>query len=48
MDDPEHTKLLQTLDQIYWYKSSEEYAKWARETFVSERATIERAGLLMK
>ncbi|HYC34929.1 MAG TPA: tripartite tricarboxylate transporter substrate binding protein [Usitatibacter sp.] len=48
MDDPEHAKLLQTLDQISWYKSSEEYQKWAVETFQSERATIERLGLLAK
>ena len=48
MDDPEHHKLLQQLDQVAWYKSSEEYAKWAAETFVSERATIERLGLLAK
>lgn len=48
IDDPEHQKVLQQLDQVYWYKSSEDYAKWAREIFVSERATIERAGLLAK
>ena len=48
LDDPEHAKVLQQLDQVYWYKSSEDYAKWARETFAAERATIERAGLLMK
>jgi len=48
LDDPEHLKVLQTLDQVYWYKSTEEYAKWAREQFAAERATIERAGLLMK
>src|SRR5689334_38760 len=48
MDDPENRKMLQQLDQVYWYKSSEDYAKWAREEAVSERATIERAGLLMK
>jgi tripartite-type tricarboxylate transporter receptor subunit TctC len=47
-DDPENRKMLQTLDQVYWYKSSEDYLKWAREEAVSERATIERAGLLMK
>ena len=47
-DDPEHAKILQQLDQVHWYKSSDDYAKWARETFASERATIERAGLLMK
>ena len=48
MDDPEHTKILQQLDQIYWYKSPEEYAKWAAETWVTERANVERLGLLVK
>jgi len=33
---------------VYWYKSTEDYARWAREEVVSERAPIERAGLLMK
>ena len=46
MADPEHAKVLQQLDQIEWYKSSEDYAKWAAETYVAERATIERLGLL--
>jgi tripartite-type tricarboxylate transporter receptor subunit TctC len=45
IDDPEHHKVLQQLDQVYWYKSSEDYARWAAETFKSERATIERLGL---
>ena len=48
IDEPEHTKTLQQLDQLYWYKSSEDYAKWAAETFQAERATIERVGLLAK
>ena len=48
LDDPEHLKLLETLDQVYWYKSSEDYAKWAAERFVAERTTIERLGLLPK
>jgi tripartite-type tricarboxylate transporter receptor subunit TctC len=48
LDDPEHMKTLQELDQVYWYKSSEDYAKWAAETLKSERATIERVGLLAK
>ncbi len=48
MDDPEHQKVLQQLDQVYWYKSSDDYAKWAAETYVSERALIERLGLLAK
>ena len=48
VDDPENTKMLQTLDQVYWYRSSEDYAKWAAEDYVSERALIERLGLLAK
>jgi tripartite-type tricarboxylate transporter receptor subunit TctC len=45
LDDTEHLKVLQALDQVYWYKSSDEYAKWAAETLKAERATIERVGL---
>ena len=48
MDDPENRKMLQQLDQVYWYKSTEDYNKWAREEVVTERAPIERAGLLIK
>ena len=48
IDDPENAKILQQLDQVYWYKNSEDYAKWAAETNVSERALIERLGLLAK
>jgi tripartite-type tricarboxylate transporter receptor subunit TctC len=47
-DDPENMKTLQQLDQLHWYKSSEDYAKWAAETLKAERATIERVGLLAK
>ena len=46
LDDPEHLKVLQQLDQVYWYKSSEQFAQWAAETFKTERATLERVGLL--
>ncbi len=48
LDDPEHLKLLDEINQIYWYKSSEDYAKWAAETFKQERALMERLGLLAK
>jgi len=48
LDDPDYLKLLATLDQPAWYQSSEDYARWAVETFKSERATIERVGLLLK
>jgi tripartite-type tricarboxylate transporter receptor subunit TctC len=48
LDDPEHLKLLSQLDQVYWYKSSEEFAQWASDTYRAERATLERVGLLPK
>jgi tripartite-type tricarboxylate transporter receptor subunit TctC len=48
IDDAEHLKTLQQLDQLYWYKSSADYAKWAAEAFKAERATVERVGLLAK
>jgi tripartite-type tricarboxylate transporter receptor subunit TctC len=48
MDDPENQRVLQQLDQVYWYRSSEDYARWAAEQFVSERALIERLGLMAK
>jgi len=48
LDDPEYQKLLAQLDQPGWYQSSEDYAKWAAEAFKTERATVERVGLLLK
>ena len=48
LDDPDHLKVLAQLDQPSWYKSSEDYARWAAETLKAERATIERVGLLLK
>jgi len=48
MDDAENLKTLQMLDQVYWYKSSGDYRRWAEQTLVAERATIERIGLLLK
>jgi tripartite-type tricarboxylate transporter receptor subunit TctC len=48
IDDPEHAKVLQQLDQVYWYRSPEDYAKWAAETYGTERALIERLGLQAK
>jgi tripartite-type tricarboxylate transporter receptor subunit TctC len=48
MDDPEHQKVLQQLDQVYWYKSTDDYYRWAAETYRSERALVERLGLLAK
>lgn len=48
LEDPEHLKMLDQLDQEPWYQSSEDYLKYARETFTRDRALIERLGLLAK
>ena len=48
LEDPEYLKILNQLDQPAWYQSSEDYMKWAVQTFKAERATIERVGLLAK
>ena len=48
LDDTENQKVMDQLDQEPWYQSSEDYAKYARETFQKERALIERLGLLAK
>src|SRR5438094_4013671 len=37
LDDPEHMKTLAQLDQVYWYRSSADYARWAAETLAAER-----------
>ncbi len=48
LDDPEHLKMLDQLDQEYWYQSSEDFAKWAAEEFLRARQLIEQVGLLAK
>jgi len=48
IEDPEHLKMLDQLDQVLWYRSSEDYARFARDTFAQDRALIERLGLLAK
>jgi hypothetical protein len=48
MDDPAHLAVLDQLNQPVWYKSSADYAAWARDTFARERRLIEKLGLLAK
>ena len=48
MDDPKHLELLEQLNQDLWYRSGEDYAKWARETFAKDKVLIERLGLAAK
>lgn len=48
MDDPRHTEVLGQLNQAMWYRNGEDYRKWAAETFVKDKALIERLGLAAK
>ena len=41
-------ELLEELNQELWYRSSEDYAAWARATFVREGMLIEQLGLAAK
>ena len=41
-EDPIHTGMLEKYDQDLWYVATEEYARYARETFVAEKATMDR------
>jgi tripartite-type tricarboxylate transporter receptor subunit TctC len=45
MDDPKHLEVLEQLNQALWYRSGEDYRKWATEAFARDKALIERLGL---
>ena len=42
LDDPEYDGLMNRLDLVDWYKSSEDYAEWAIDQFKFQRALIQR------
>jgi tripartite-type tricarboxylate transporter receptor subunit TctC len=48
MDDPKHLEVLGQLNQDMWYRSGDDYRKWAAETFAKDKALIERLGLAAK
>ena len=48
MDDPKHLEVLAQLNQDLWYRSGDDYASWARETYAKDKALIERLGLAAK
>ena len=51
MDDPKHLEMLDTLNQDLWYRSGDEYAKWAPRPYragqVADRAA-RPAGQVMR
>jgi tripartite-type tricarboxylate transporter receptor subunit TctC len=48
LDDPAVLASFEKFDQSVIYMNTETYTKWARETFETEKATIERLGLAAK
>lgn len=48
MDDPEHQKVLDQLNQDMWYRTGDEYRAWAVSTFAKDKALIDRLGLAAK
>lgn len=45
LDDPETLKILEKLDMVYAYKSTEDYVKQIKELFEEERMLVEKLGL---
>ncbi len=48
LDDPAVQATFDKFDQTVIYKNTEDYTKFARESFVAEKGTIERLGLAAK
>ena len=48
LDDPEHQKILDKLDQVLWYRNTADYTKIALDSIESEKQTVERLGLAKK
>jgi tripartite-type tricarboxylate transporter receptor subunit TctC len=45
LEDPKHLAVLERYDQEPWYRNSEDYANYARSTYIKEKRLIERLGL---
>jgi tripartite-type tricarboxylate transporter receptor subunit TctC len=48
LDDPEHQKILDKLDQVLWYRNTADYTRIALESIELEKQTVERLGLAKK
>jgi len=45
IEDPIYLKTIERLDQEPWYRSSEDYAKYVREYYPTQKAVMEKLGL---
>lgn len=48
MEEPRHVELLDQLNQDAWYRSGDEYLRWATAQFAKDKSLIERLGLAAK
>ncbi|MDE2416118.1 MAG: tripartite tricarboxylate transporter substrate binding protein [Comamonadaceae bacterium] len=48
MEDPRNLEVMEQLNQEVWYRSSADYAQWAKEAFAKDKGLIERLGLAAK
>jgi tripartite-type tricarboxylate transporter receptor subunit TctC len=48
VEDPRNVALMDQLNQAAWYRISEDYRKWAADTFAKDKVLIDRLGLGMK
>ena len=48
MEEPRHVELLEQLNQDAWYRSGDDYLRWATAQYAKDKALIERLGLAAK
>ena len=48
LDDPDHQKILDKLDQVLWYRNTADYQRIALESIDFEKRTVDRLGLARK
>ncbi len=48
IDEPAYLQAVERIDQNRWYRSSEDYAKYARETYAKQKTVMERLGLIQR
>ena len=48
MEDPRNLEVMEQLNQEVWYRSSADYAQWAKEAYAKDKGLIERLGLAIK
>ncbi len=45
IDEPVYLQAIERIDQNRWYRSTEDYAKYTRDTYLEQKAIMERLGM---